>query len=91
MIFKNNKTFDALKWICMIAIPALCTAISQFGQIFGWEEAGVVSEVGVIICTLLGTLLGVSNYQYYKHLPTDESVYTLDMTVEESDDVRGEG
>ena len=93
MIFKNGKTYDFLKWTCMIAIPAVCTAITQLGQLFGWEEAGIVSEVGVIICACLGTLLGISNYQYYQqYQKPDESVYSLDgFDVEEQDQEEGNG
>ena len=68
MIF-NNRTYDILKWCCMIAIPAICTAVTQLGKLLGWEDAGIVAEIVVIICTFLGTLLGISNYQYYHTLP----------------------
>ena len=88
MIF-NNKTYDTLKWCCMIAIPAICTCVTQLGQLFGWAEAGIVSEVGVIVCTCLGTLLGISNYQYRQQ--TDISAYYEDMEVEEQDDQEGLG
>lgn len=93
MIFKNNRTFDVLKWLCMVGIPAICTAVSQLGQLFGWADAGMVSEVGVIVCTLLGALLGISNIQYYKQYPrTPDSVYELDgLDVEEADFEEGNG
>ena len=87
MIFQNNKTYDILKWCCMIAIPAICTAVTQLGQLFGWADAVIVSEVGVIACTCLGTLLGISNYQYYQqNQKPDDSVYYIDgFDVEEQD------
>lgn len=93
MIFKNNKVFDALKWVNLIAIPALATAYSQLASVFNWPYGDQVARVAVIVSTLLGTLLGISNYQYYKQTPkTDESVYTLDgYDVEESDDKGGQG
>lgn len=92
MIFKN-KVFDALKWINLIAIPAFATAYSQLAGIFGWPYGEQIAKVAVIISTLLGALLGISNYQYYKQIPKpDESVYTLDgYDVEESDDKGGQG
>ena len=92
MIF-NNRTYDVLKWACMIAIPAICTAVTQLGQIFGWADAGIVSEVGVIVCTCLGTLLGISNYKYcQEYQKPDESVYSLDgFDVEEQDQEEGNG
>ena len=87
MIFKNN-TSDILKWITMIAIPACATAYTQFAGVLGWPYAQVVAECAVIICTLLGTLLGISNARYYKQYPrTPESAYELDSyDVEEQQD-----
>lgn len=87
MIFKNN-TYDILKWITMIAIPACATAYTQLAGVLGWPYAQEVAECAVIICTLLGTLLGISNAQYYKQYPrTPESAYELDSyDVEEQHD-----
>ena len=93
MIFENNKIYDTLKWACMIAIPAICVCVTQLGQLFGWENSGIVSEAGVIVCTCLGTLLGISNYQYYRQYEKpDDSVYSLDgFDVEEQDHEEGLG
>lgn len=94
MIFKNNKTFDVLKWTCMVFIPACATLYSQLAEVVGWRYGSEVAEVAVIICTFLGTLLGISNYQYYKLNPPTEiqSYYDLeDMEVEEQDEQEGNG
>lgn len=96
MIFKNNKTFDVLKWLTMIAIPAFATAYSQFANVLGWEYGSEVAEIAVIVCTLLGTLLGISNMQYYKQNPrvneSIESYYDLDeIVVEEQSNEEGIG
>lgn len=87
MIFKNS-TFDILKWIAIIVIPACATAYTQLAGVLGWPYAQEVAECAVIICTLLGTLLGISNVQYYKQYPrTPESAYELDSyDVEEQQD-----
>lgn len=94
MIIKNNKVYDCLKWLTCLGIPAVATCISQLAPIFGWEWGGEVCEVSAIVCTCLGTLLGISNYQYYKQNPTAlEAFYDLeDMEVEEGqNDEEGEG
>ena len=96
MIFKNNKTFDVLKWLTMIAIPAFATAYSQLANVLGWEYGSEVAEIAVIICTFLGTLLGISNMQYYKQNPrvneSIESYYDLDeIVVEEQSNEEGIG
>lgn len=93
MIFKD-KTYDILKWMTMIAIPACATAYTQLANILGWGYGEEVAEVAVIICTLLGTLLGISNYQYYQKNPKTpvEAYYDLeDLEVEEQDPEEGNG
>lgn len=92
MIFKN-RTFDVLKWVNMVCIPAVAAAYSQLAALFGWPYGSEVAETAVILSTLLGALLGISNYQYYQqYQKPDDSVYTLDgFDVEEQHDDGGEG
>ena len=78
----------------MIAIPAFATAYSQLAAVLGWQYGSEVAEIAVIICTLLGTLLGISNMQYYKQNPKTsiEAYYDLEeMDVEEQDSEEGMG
>lgn len=93
MIFKDNRTYDILKWCVMLAIPALATAYTQLAEVFGWGYGNEVARTATIVCTLLGTLLGISNAQYYKQYPkTPENVYELDSyDVEESSGEEGNG
>lgn len=78
MIFKNN-TYDFLKWTTLIGIPAAAALYSGFAQLFAWPYAAEVTQAAALICAFLGTVLGISNYQYNKRVPqTPESVYDLD-------------
>lgn len=64
----SNKWYDRLKWLLILAVPALMTAYTQLGELYGIEPETinrVVSSVN-IVATLAGTLIGVSNYQYLK-------------------------
>ena len=61
-----NKVFDALKWIVMVFIPAVTTAFVGLDGIFGWGYGDIVAKCSAILCTLLGSLLGISSVQYYK-------------------------
>ncbi len=70
MIFKN-KVFDVLKWLCLLAIPAFASAYASLASGLGLPYADEVSLIANVVCTLLGTLLGISNYQYY-HSDTRE-------------------
>jgi hypothetical protein len=71
MMILNNKIYDALKWIVMVVIPALTTAYVGLSGIWGWPYATEVAKTSVVICTLLGALLGISTAQYNKQEPPD--------------------
>lgn len=63
MVFKS-KTYDTLKYIALIALPALQVFWLTIGKI--WDISYTV-EIGATIgavALLLGTLLGVSNRNY---------------------------
>jgi hypothetical protein len=81
MIFKNNRVYDVLKWCNAILIPALITLIATVGKSLAWEDVVVVVAICNAVNTFLGSVLGVSNYQYNQasveslELPEDENVY----------------
>lgn len=67
-----NHVYDALKWLTMIAIPALTTAYVGLAAVWGWPYATEVAKTSAVICTLLGALLGISTAQYNKSEPPDK-------------------
>ena len=70
----SNKTYDLLKWLVCIVIPALTTAYVGLAAIWGFPYAEEVAKTSAVICTLLGAILGISTAQYNqiqgKHEPT---------------------
>ena len=62
----TNKTYDVLKWIVMIVIPALTTAYVGLSSIWGFPYAEEVAKTSAVVCTLLGALLGISTAEYNK-------------------------
>ena len=62
----NNKTYDVLKFIAMILLPALGTLYFALAGIwklpYGEEIVGTITAID----TFLGTLLGISNAKYKK-------------------------
>lgn len=67
----SNKTYDILKYIAQIALPALGTlyfALSQiWGLPYGEEIVGTITAVDAC----LGALLGLSTIQYNKEHGND--------------------
>ena len=62
----SNKVYDILKWIVMIALPAVTTAYVGLSAVWGWPYATEVAKTSAVICTLLGALLGISTAEYNK-------------------------
>lgn len=62
----SNKLYDILKWVCMIAIPALVTFLGVLLPAVGVEAETVRIVVTIIsaLGTFIGTLIGISTAQY---------------------------
>lgn len=67
----NDRIYDILKWVVMIAIPALTTAYVGLAAIWGFPYATEVAKTSAVVCTLLGALLGISTAQYNKAVDAD--------------------
>lgn len=59
-----DKWYDVLKWVSMIALPAVAVLVGVLGKTWGWPDIDKVvisiNAVGVFI----GALIGVSCAQY---------------------------
>ena len=84
----NNKTYDILKYIALIALPALQVFWLTIGKI--WEIPYTI-EIGATIgavALLLGTLLGVSNKNFKQMIDDIEEADALaDAEMEEAEEV----
>lgn len=62
----SNKSYDVLKWIAQILLPAVAALYVAVAGIWGFpyakEVAGTISAVDLF----LGALLGISSMKYYK-------------------------
>ena len=65
MIF-NDKVYNILKWVCMVALPAIATLWFTLGKIWGFPYLAEVEGTIIAIDTFLGALIGISTIQYNK-------------------------
>ncbi len=56
----KNSTYDVLKWICQIVIPALGACYFGLARIWNLPYAEEIVGTITVIDTLLGALLGIS-------------------------------
>ena len=62
----NDKTYDILKWIAMILLPAIATLYFTMANIWGLPYAEQIVGTITGVDTFLGVILGISTSQYNK-------------------------
>lgn len=67
----SNKTYDILKWVALVVIPASATLVLTVGKIWGlpyYDNIGAtISAVGLFIAAIIG----VSSKDFYQIEPID--------------------
>lgn len=64
----DNKLYDILKWIALVALPAIGTLYFALASIWGLPYGEqIVGTITAIDC-FIGALIGVSTVQYNKQL-----------------------
>lgn len=62
----KNSTYDKLKWIAQILLPALGTLYFAIASIWGLPYAEQIVGTITAIDAFLGALLGISTHYYNK-------------------------
>ena len=62
----SNKTYDILKWIAMVVLPALGTLYFALAGIWGFPYGEEIVGTITAVDTFLGVILGISAVQYSK-------------------------
>lgn len=70
----GNKTYDRLKYLVQIFIPAISTFYFALSGVWGLPYAEKVTGSLAILCTFIGAIIGVSSKNY---TPQSDSVGTL--------------
>lgn len=65
MIFKNDKTYDTLKTISLVAIPVSTFIVAILGA-YNYGQVERVTAVLAAVNTLLGALVKISSEAYKK-------------------------
>ena len=64
----SNKTYDALKWITNIVLPAVGTLYAALSGIWGFPYGEEIVGTILAIDTFLGVVLGISSSKYHKSI-----------------------
>ncbi|MBQ9872545.1 MAG: phage holin [Eubacterium sp.] len=61
-----DKLYDVLKWLCLIALPALATFYGVIAKIWGLPYGAEIVTTITAVATLIGALIGVSTIAHNK-------------------------
>lgn len=83
----NNQTYDILKYVALIALPAIQVFWLTIGKIWDLQYTVEIGATIGAVALLLGTLLGVSSHIHNEPYPIDtgELAYIDDEEVEVSE------
>lgn len=62
----SNRTYDILKWIALVFLPAVGVFYGAVAPIWGWPRPDEIVYTITAVDTLLGALLGISNIKYHQ-------------------------
>lgn len=62
----SNKNYEIMKWITMIALPAISVFIGAVGAELGISDPDTLVTILNAITVLMGSLIGVSTLNYNK-------------------------
>ena len=63
----TDSTYNIMKWIALIALPALITFYGVVGATCNIPYTDTVLTIATAFDTMLGTLLGISTNTYNKN------------------------
>lgn len=64
----SNNLYDFLKKLDQLYLPAIGTAYAGLAKIWDLPYPNEIPATIMIICTMLGSWLGLSSANYYKNL-----------------------
>lgn len=64
----SNKLYDILKWVVIIALPALATLYAALAGVWAWPYPDEVVTTITAVDTFLGAVLCISTVNYNKEV-----------------------
>ena len=62
----SNNTYDVLKWIAQVVLPAVGTLYAALSGIWGFPYGEEIVGTILAVDTFLGVVLGISTAKYNK-------------------------
>ena len=81
----SNRTYDWLKWVSIIAIPAVEAFWLTVGKVWGFPHLTEIGTTIAAVGVLIGALIGVSSQNYWDDADDD----TIDVHPDDEGEAEG--
>lgn len=74
----SNETYDLLKWIITLVLPATATLVQTVGESLSWGPTALVVTILTAVTTFLGAIFMTSSVNHQKNyvtIPAKDRVY----------------
>ncbi len=68
----TNETYNKIKWIVMILLPALTSLVSGLGKAYGWDGTELAVTTLTLFTTFLGAITVKSSSNYHAENSVDK-------------------
>lgn len=68
----SDKVYNILKWICLIALPAIAVFYFAISKIWGLPYGTEITATINAVAVLIGSLIGISQHNISKDAETIE-------------------
>lgn len=71
----NDKVYNVLKWVALIALPACAVLYFTLAKIWGLPYGAEITATINAVALFIGALIGVSQYNINKEAQDDKGSY----------------
>ncbi|MDD7732855.1 MAG: phage holin [Firmicutes bacterium] len=63
----SDTSYDTLKWVITLVLPALATLVQTIGESLSWEPTSLVVTILTAVTTFLGAVFMSSSVQHQRN------------------------
>lgn len=67
----NDKTYNVIKWIVIIVLPAFSSLVGALGKAYGWADTDLAVLTINAVTVFFGAVTGASALNYNKQQKED--------------------
>lgn len=78
----SNKTYDTMKWVLLVVVPAVIAFMTTLGTTFGWTWIPIVNGVLAAAATMVGSILQIDCKYYNKAKDNGDPDITIRVSAD---------